>query len=973
MLHRVLQNSKSAVGDYTLRDTNGGNQDGVFEFKSDSTVNTINFDKPITIQGEPIEADTSDFTLQQAYDNEGVITLTSGRNVVIEGTAFDDVLIADSTNNKIIINELDLGSVNNVEGYITDLSGRIDTNTSDITTIQSQQTTQDTSINNLTTQVDTNTSDIETIQSQQITQDTSINSLSTQVAINTTGVNANASNIQSLTNTRPYQTGLLTGGDIEISPDTQNRKFNIQGGSGLVKGNYVSWSSYDEVDILGGLNGFLRAFTHIYIDINGDIFQSDVNVNEELRRDYIYLGKLVHNTVIGEIQIAFTQPEALRYNINSFHDFIDNISNLIILDGCKISPHSGLSLNISQGHIYGMGINYFERSNTPNMKAIDGQNGFSFSYRLLNGTQQTPTTSINPNLYDNGVNTSVVGNNKWTNQRIYIYPSGTLVGQYGQFEYNQKVDALNNLEAEQDETNNADNAVLLCVITIEQSATDFTNGVITTTDHFGDIGQGTATSGSANTTTLQQAYDNDDDGVLSLDTGKNLVVENESGLDLLTVDNANSKVIINELDVGNIENVETYITDLSGRVDTNTSDIATNTSDIATNTSDIATNTSDIAQNTSDINEKVSKSGDQMSGQLILYTANNTTPLKLLKLSYQQDNEYLQIGTGTEGSVFSQKNNDDYGLIEFRMENTDGDFGSGYNIRKPLTIYGNATNYGIVIGDKSQINNNYRLYNTGNTFSDAYYDATGNLRTQISSNASNITTLTNQQNQNTAQITTNTANITTNAANISSNEAQISTNTSSINTNFTNISSNTSDINTNSSNISQNTSDITQNTSDINTNSSNISQNTSDINTNSSDITNLQNDKVSKSGDIMTGTLQVQNLISSNSIGIGNASSSFGTGFDDGWLLIDHDGFNGVIGSRHPNPEGGILFTALASDNKLQHGHYMGLVKDVASTSATTSYRLDFGHVGSTDSLTTGSVNEAFTPTMTIDGGGKRN
>ena len=86
------------------------------------------------------------------------------------------------------------------------------------------------------------------------------------------------------------------------------------------------------------------------------------------------------------------------------------------------------------------------------------------------------------------------------------------------------------------------------------------------------------------------------------------------------------------------------------------------------------------------------------------------------------------------------------------------------------------------------------------------------------------------------------------------------------------------------------------------------------------------------------------------------------------WLTIFSPTFDGDIGDNHPDPDGGILFTNQSSNKSFPWGYYMGVVKDVASTSAS-SVRFDIGKSSDLNSQLTSGHADTLTPYLTIDNG----
>jgi hypothetical protein len=83
------------------------------------------------------------------------------------------------------------------------------------------------------------------------------------------------------------------------------------------------------------------------------------------------------------------------------------------------------------------------------------------------------------------------------------------------------------------------------------------------------------------------------------------------------------------------------------------------------------------------------------------------------------------------------------------------------------------------------------------------------------------------------------------------------------------------------------------------------------------------------------------------------------------WININHSTFHGSIGPNHPNPEGGIIFANRSSTNIIPWGMYMGVVKDSATSSAT-SLRLDLGRTNNLNSQLSSGGDNTITPILTI-------
>ena len=86
------------------------------------------------------------------------------------------------------------------------------------------------------------------------------------------------------------------------------------------------------------------------------------------------------------------------------------------------------------------------------------------------------------------------------------------------------------------------------------------------------------------------------------------------------------------------------------------------------------------------------------------------------------------------------------------------------------------------------------------------------------------------------------------------------------------------------------------------------------------------------------------------------------------WLTIYSPTFDADIGDNHPDPDGGILFTNQSSNKSFPWGYYMGVVKDVASTAAS-SQRFDIGKSSDLNSQLTSGHADTLTPYLTVDNG----
>ena len=273
--------------------------------------------------------------------------------------------------------------------------------------------------------------------------------------------------------------GIIAGGILSINVD--NTKFNVSAGRGIIVDNWtdidnpivyeVSWG-----DIVGISAEYLAASTlsHIGVDRNGNIIQRPTEETNEQRRDIIMIGSLGHTNNLNiananpQYCVAVSPIEQYRDLLNEFR-FINN--------GIKVSPNgSNLKINVSEGTLFGQGINYLINPKDPHRRHYNALSQATFQYRTQTGITSVNTTDIVPNVYDvAGSLTAVPGaSTVATNQRIYMFPNGNIRIQYGQTVYNTLTDAALSIQDEQFVTyvNIEQGAVLLGELSVIKGATN---------------------------------------------------------------------------------------------------------------------------------------------------------------------------------------------------------------------------------------------------------------------------------------------------------------------------------------------------------------------------------------------------------------------------------------------------------------------------------------------------------------------
>ena len=255
-----------------------------------------------------------------------------------------------------------------------------------------------------------------------------------------------------------YSTGHLSGGIISLNVD--NTKFDVSAGSGYVVDNYtdpyhptvtrVSWNNYTGVTDLRLSNSFA---TQILIDNTGSIVQlSAIPTSTELR-DYIYLGKTVHNN-LSSINAVVSAPK-VEYNVPLLlFDYIDAVGPVNVYGNVISNNGATLSIKKSEGSIFRLGSNYNNSHKSPNVISLSAVNPLGFVYGYRNGSGRfvttASTTAVDPTKYDDGTGTlATVGTAQWSIQRVYVYISGLVYITYGQAVYSSLANAVDSVTVEE--------------------------------------------------------------------------------------------------------------------------------------------------------------------------------------------------------------------------------------------------------------------------------------------------------------------------------------------------------------------------------------------------------------------------------------------------------------------------------------------------------------------------------------------
>jgi hypothetical protein len=176
------------------------------------------------------------------------------------------------------------------------------------------------------------------------------------------------------------------------------------------------------------------------------------------------------------VNVKHVHPDkTIIQNVNNTVDFdVSPISQLrdlwtpikLINQGVVINTNGvTMSFQMNGGTLWGNGINWVNDEKNPDSIAIAGQIPVTFQYRTQTGTQSafTNRTTIDPNNYDIGGVATPISGTKYTNQRVYLYPTQVVRVQYGQQFYTTLAKAVTGILAEAfiEYVNNRDNGILI--------------------------------------------------------------------------------------------------------------------------------------------------------------------------------------------------------------------------------------------------------------------------------------------------------------------------------------------------------------------------------------------------------------------------------------------------------------------------------------------------------------------------------
>lgn len=260
------------------------------------------------------------------------------------------------------------------------------------------------------------------------------------------------------------------------------------------------------------LDAFVGTTTNTYymVDSTGAFVQYGTYPTPTMMRAMIYLGYTAHAPV-GTLLAITSEPAYAVNEMSQVRDIFDGALRHVNEDVSVSANGANLSLNRSAGYLYGLGLGFSTSATDPSRIAISSGTAITFQYRTQTGVATGNTTSVDTANYDlNGTITAIPSSNKWTNQWVFVFPSGQTRIQLGQRYYNSQAEAIASSQSEAFViyTPFADNAVLVQVICVKQNSTVLNSTASATFIPVSKFGERTGGAGGSATTTLQQAYDN---------------------------------------------------------------------------------------------------------------------------------------------------------------------------------------------------------------------------------------------------------------------------------------------------------------------------------------------------------------------------------------------------------------------------------------------------------------------------------
>lgn len=332
-------------------------------------------------------------------------------------------------------------------------------------------------------------------------------------------------------------TGIRTGGVLSVGTGGSGvaTTFNISAGSAIF---------VNEIGIKSTLNWTVKTdlaltylatnlITFVGINASGTVIQQQSSFTTLQSRTIAVIGVVVHvnKTTVDTVN----NEQHVSYNVSSqLYDAMESIGFFNVNGNIFSANGANLNINKSLGDMFKMGSNYDTDVNNPHVRTLASLTPVTFQYRFSNGDNGVTGNNIDPDNIDDGAGgLTIVGNSKWSVQRIYVFTSNNVKIQRGVSEYSTSAAAISGIATEPyvTEPSIAANGLFRGWLVVKKGATvlNGSDAVFLSAPKFGE-GNAGATGA---TTTLQTAYQNSipNPEIITDGTGGAFTVRRGSALD----------------------------------------------------------------------------------------------------------------------------------------------------------------------------------------------------------------------------------------------------------------------------------------------------------------------------------------------------------------------------------------------------------------------------------------------------------
>lgn len=302
---------------------------------------------------------------------------------------------------------------------------------------------------------------------------------------NNTGVNTGDQDLEPKVS---QDTGYLSG--LELSINGDDTKFDIASGICNTTDYTDPANPVTAIVAYPGATAitptYLASFNVTYVGITsgGSIVQKSSPFTNAERRTIVSLGAIIHSNRVN-INLTNEIKAPIVASVSQLHDLMKVIGSLNAAGNVYGANGANMLVDRTAGEIFGLGINASDHTD-PHKLVTSEDIGLTFRYRLLESTEYTDTTLVDPDQYDLAGVLTTVAVNKWTIQRFNLFQSGVTRSQYGQIEYASFDEAkiAASTEAFVTEQNIAENAIFRAHLIIQEGTTDLAAAVAGGTAEF---------------------------------------------------------------------------------------------------------------------------------------------------------------------------------------------------------------------------------------------------------------------------------------------------------------------------------------------------------------------------------------------------------------------------------------------------------------------------------------------------------